>query len=103
MSLLRFKKKEPKAKNLEDYTDEMDKKLEGVRNTALECLRSDLFAKYRLEYAEGEKELITLGIQFSGEIADPVKWGQVSRALFLKLAVLRELNENVEADSEVAR
>jgi hypothetical protein len=79
-------------------TREYQDSLNLVIGRAQECLKSDMFRKYREEYSRQERLIMDSFIALN--IADPVEYACVCRTIAAKLAVLRDLLKMVKSDAE---
>ena len=97
MQRFSFKKPEPadaKAnRKIAEITDSIVLK-------ARDCLRSNIFAKYKKSYAEGREELIKIGIEAREKVSDPIHYAEISRSIFDRLYLFNILIEDVEIDAQ---
>lgn len=69
-----------------------------IIDRAKACLNSDLFKKYREEYAWQERIIIDNFISLN--IADPIEYACICRTIAGKLSAIRELLKMVEKDAK---
>lgn len=76
---------------------EIAERIKATVDAAANCLNSDLFAKYRKEYAEAERGLIEIGIRLN--LTNPAAYAVAAHNIFTNIKILKMLGDSVTKDS----
>ncbi len=90
--------KDAERKRLEKEEKEIKEKASNAQDALIACLKSGTFAKYREEYKKAESALIETGIKL--DLVNPVEYAMAAKTIFINLKVLRQLNDQIDADQK---